>query len=154
MSKLILSIELVPKSSWLNNVRAIVSQQQWDIIRSRVYSKFYNMCEICGGVGPKHPVECHEVWSYDDETNIQKLESMTALCPNCHMVKHIGLAQINGNYQKALSHFMSINGLGKDKAVKLINDSFVLWQKRSKKKWTIDVSSLKEFGIDIESFKK
>lgn len=150
MKSLKLSVELVPQSSWLNNVRAVVTSSQWDVIRGVVSSKTYYMCEICGGVGPKHPVECHEVWSYDHKTLIQKLERMIALCPDCHMVKHIGFAKIQGKFDKALKHFMRINGLGKDKAVKLIDDSFVIWAERSKKKWKLDLSHLKEYGIDPE----
>lgn len=151
MNKLKLIIELVPQSSWLNNVRSIVSQKQWDIIRRAVYSKAYDICEICSEYGAEHPVECHEVWIYDDKSLIQKLDRMIALCPNCHMVKHIGLTTIQGKKNEALSHFMRINGLGKDKAVKLINDSFTLWKKRSKKKWKLDISHLEEYGIKTES---
>jgi len=154
LSKLKLTIGLVPKSSWLNNVRAIVTDKQWDTIRSSVYSKAYYMCEICGEVGPNHPVECHEIWSYDDKSLIQKLEGMISLCPNCHMVKHIGLAQIQGKFNKALKHFMHVNGLDKDKAVKLIDDSFKIWEKRSKKKWILDLSHLSEYGLDPESLVK
>lgn len=38
------------------------------------------------------PVECHEVWDYDDDRKIQRLERRVALCPACHEVKHAGLA--------------------------------------------------------------
>lgn len=65
-----------------------------------------------------------------------------------HITVHFGFAQIKGKGDQALKHFMTINGLGKDKAVKLINDSFVLWQKRSKKQWKLDISMLQEYGID------
>jgi hypothetical protein len=154
MRKVILTIELVPSSSWLNNVRAIVTDKQWNSIKSSVYSKAYYMCEICGEVGPNHPVECHEIWTYDDKSLIQKLEGMISLCPNCHMVKHIGLAQIQGRFDKALKHFMRVNGLGKDKAVKLIDDSFKIWRERSNKKWKLDLSHLSEYGLDVESLVK
>lgn len=154
MSKIKLTIELVPKSSWLSNVRAIVTNKQWDAIKSSVYSKAYYMCEICGEIGPNHPVECHEIWSYDDKSFIQKLEGMISLCPNCHMVKHIGFAKIQGSFNKAVRHFMRVNSLGKDKAVKLIEDSFKIWEKRSKKKWTLDLSHLSEYGLDVESLIK
>jgi len=45
-----LTIELVPSSSWTNNVRAIVTKKQWDIIKVKVSSKAYSVCEICSGV--------------------------------------------------------------------------------------------------------
>lgn len=154
MTKLKLTIELVPSSSWLNNVRAIVSRKQWDILRNQVYDQAWNVCQICGGVGPKHPVECHEIWHYDDKKLIQKLENMIALCPNCHMVKHIGLAQIQDKGERALKHFMKVNNLKKKEADKHIADAFMKWAERSGKTWKLDISSLERYGIDVKQIKK
>jgi hypothetical protein len=53
-------------------------------------------CEICGGRGPEHPVECHERWRYNDLIRTQTLVRMIALCPACHQVKHVGLANVRG----------------------------------------------------------
>lgn len=148
--KIKLSIELVPSSSWTDNVRAIVTKKQWDHIKSQVSSKAYDLCEICGGVGPKHPVECHEIWNYDDKKLIQKLEGMIALCPDCHMVKHIGLAEIRGLRAKAVKHLMKINQITNAQAEKYIAESFKKWAERSKKKWTLDLSYLQEFNIEVK----
>ena len=60
-----LTIELVPKTSWFTNLRSLVSKEQWDKIRNKVYWKAGYKCEICGSKGPKWPVECHEIWHYD-----------------------------------------------------------------------------------------
>lgn len=151
--KLKLNIELVPSSCWLSNVRAVVSVSQWDTIRHQVYSAAYNMCQICGEVGPKHPVECHEIWEYDDKKLIQKLVGMIALCPSCHMVKHIGLAQLRGVGEKAIKHFMKINNLKKKDAQKYIAEAFKIWSKRSNENWILDISHLSEYGIDINKIK-
>lgn len=148
-----LTIELVPSSSWMNNVRTVLTTKQWDILRKAVYEKAWNICEICGGTGNKHPVECHEVWSYDDKTHIQKLIRMIALCPNCHTVKHFGLAQLRGKADWAKKHFMKINNLKSAEAEKYIKQAFQTWLDRSKKEWTLDLSSLKEYGIDYEKLK-
>lgn len=152
--KLKLDIELVPSTSWTNNVRAIVTKTQWDKIKSAVASKAYYICEICGGVGPKHPVECHEVWSYDDKTCVQTLVRMIALCPNCHSVKHIGYAEISGKFANAVQHLMKVNKLTKVAAGKVISDAFTKWAERSKKNWTVDISQLEDYGIDISKLKK
>ena len=149
-----LSIELVPSSSWFNNVRAVVTKKQWDFLKSKVSSKAYNICEICGGVGPKHPVECHEIWSYNNKSLVQKLEGMIALCPNCHMVKHFGLARIMGKEAKALLHFMKVNNLTPKKAEVAISEAFKVWAERSKKTWKLDISHLETYGIDVEKIKK
>jgi hypothetical protein len=152
--KLKLDIELVPSTSWYNNVRAVVTKTQWDKIKSAVASKAYYVCEICGGVGPKHPVECHEVWAYNDKTHVQTLERMIALCPDCHTVKHFGLAQVMNRTAKATAHLMKINKIDYFTASRYIDDAFKLWEKRSKKKWTVDISRLKDYGIDTSQLKK
>lgn len=154
MTKHKLTIELVPSSSWTDNVRAIVSKKQWDYLKSQVSSRAYNVCEICGGVGPKHPVECHEIWSYNNKKLIQKLEGMMALCPDCHMVKHIGLAGIMGKRAQALRHLMAINKMTIKKAEAYVEEAFKIWAERSKKTWTLDISHLEEYGIDIRKLKK
>lgn len=149
-----LSIELVPATSWLNNVRAVVTQAQWDYIKSQVYSKAYYQCEICGGTGDKHPVECHEVWSYDNKTSVQKLERMIALCPQCHQVKHFGFAQTQGRGMTAMYHLMSVNELTWKKAEAYVKAAFKVWEERSRKTWTLDISILTDYGIDISKIKK
>lgn len=154
MNKLLLSIELVPSSSWLNNVRAILTRKQWDVLRKQVYEQAWNICQICEGVGSKHPVECHEIWSYDDKTLIQKLEGMTALCPDCHMVKHMGLAQIRNKGDRALKHLMKVNKLKKKDADIYVANSFAKWAERSSKNWKLDISFLERYGIDVKQIKK
>lgn len=153
MKDLRLSIELVPQSCWFSNVRSVVSKTQWDKIRKQVATKAWDVCEICGGVGPNYPVECHEIWSYDDKKQIQKLEGMIALCPDCHRVKHFGFAQIQGKGKEALQHLMKINDLTKKRAEKYVKEAFELWALRSTKKWALDISYLSEYGIDTNKIK-
>lgn len=152
--KVKLTIELVPSSSWTDNVRAVVSKKQWDYLKSQVSAKAWNVCEICGGVGPKHPVECHEIWSYDNKKLIQKLEGMTALCPSCHMVKHIGLAGIMGRQAQALGHLMAVNKMTITQAKTYVEEAFKVWAERSKKSWKLDLSHLEEYGIDVSKLKR
>lgn len=154
MSAIKLSIELVPSTSWFNNVRAVVSKKQWDYLKSQVSSRAYNVCEICGGVGPKHPVECHEIWSFNNKTLVRKLEGMIALCPNCHMVKHIGFAEIQGKRVTAIRHLMSVNKLTITKAEAYVTEAFKVWAERSTKTWKLDISHLEEYGIDLTKIKK
>lgn len=152
-NKLKLTIELVPSTSWYNNVRAVVTKSQWDKLRSAVYSQAYSLCEICGGSGSKHPVECHEVWLYDDKLCIQTLERMIALCPDCHQVKHFGLAEVQGKRDKALKHLMKVNKLTVIEAEDYVKQAFNIWYNRSKNNWTVDISNLADYGIDISKLK-
>lgn len=149
-----LDIELVPQTCWFSNVRFAVSKSRWDTIKSAVAAKAWNVCRICGDVGPKHPVECHEIWHYDDVKLIQKLTGMIALCPNCHMVKHFGFAQISGKSEKAIKHLMKINELTRLTAEATVKRAFVVWERRSKKQWKLDISTLSEYGIDVSKIKE
>ena len=137
-----LTIELVPSTSWLNNLRSILSKKDWDTLRRQTYIDAEYKCEVCSGVGSKHLVECHETWSYDDKKKIQKLEGLIALCPKCHMVKHMGFAYIKGNGEKAKNHFIKINKISENKANKYIKDAFSLHHKRSLYDWSVDISFL------------
>lgn len=140
-----LTAELVPKTAWYSNVRSNVSRTEWDKIRHAVYKKAGNVCEICGGIGNNHPVECHEVWEYDEKTHVQKLARMIALCPDCHSVKHLGRAQFVGIYEKAFKHLMKINGWDKHTAEQYVKNIFIQWENRSKHQWKLDLDELKHY---------
>ena len=146
-----LNIQLVPQTCFYKNVRQILMPEQWKIICSQVYSTYYYQCAICDGVGEKHPVEGHEVWDYDDKNCIQILREILALCPMCHLTVHFGFAQTQGRGTHALKHFMKINKLSKKKALIAIAAAFAVWQIRSAKKWTLDLSVLEDYGIDVSN---
>jgi len=149
-----LTIELVPRTCWYSNVRSEVSSQEWDKIKLAVSSKAGRMCEICGGRGPKWPVECHEVWDYNDKTKTQTLARMIALCPSCHEVKHIGLASIKGREEIAATHLAKVNQMSLRDAKQYIRESFEKWYERSEHQWKLDLSALSEYGITPSKTRK
>lgn len=149
-----LSIELVPETSWFSNVRSMVTKAQWDAIKAVVFSKAYYMCEICGNVGSRHPVECHEIWHYNDHDKIRTLTGMIALCPDCHMVKHYGLAEVQGREHHAFLHFKKINKLRSSQARAHVARAFRVWDARSNHKWKVDISHLHDYGIDASKLKE
>jgi len=139
-----LTIELVPKGQWGMNLRSELPRAAWNRLRRDTYKAADYHCEVCGGVGSKHPVECHERWRYDDDTKTQVLEGLIALCPACHEVKHIGRAGAVGRLEHAVAHLMKVNGWEADRALEYIDDAFSLWAKRSQAEWTLDLSWLHE----------
>lgn len=147
-----LTIELVPKTSWYTNVRSEVTDEEWDAIRRAVYRRADYQCEVCGGQGDDHPVECHEVWEYDDENHVQRLKRMIALCPDCHQVKHIGYASSQGKGHEAAEHLSEVNGWSLERAMEYINDSFEQWRERSQHDWDVDISILE--GEEYQQFLK
>ena len=142
-SGLKLQIELIPDSCWYFNVRSNVKTKQWDIIRKRVYQEADYRCEICGGRGIRYSVDCHEIWVYDDEKLIQKLDRFQALCPLCHEVKHLGLANVKGNGERAFGRFIELNRLDISIAIEIKKAVFLQWKARSAKQWTLNIELLK-----------
>lgn len=141
---MILTIELVPKTAWFTNLRSHLTSKEWDVVRKKCYKEANYQCEICGGKGNKHPVECHEKWDFEDGKIT--LKGLIALCPSCHEVKHIGLAGIRGRGEIALKHFMKVNNIDRKTASHYIQEAFELYHKRSEReKWELDVSYLSEY---------
>jgi len=138
-----LTIELVPKTSWFTNLRSILPREDWDMVRHATYKSADYHCEICGGRGEAHPVECHEIWGYDDDQHRQVLIGLIALCPDCHRVKHIGLAQVRGAYPEALQHLARVNGWSIREAETYVALAFRKWRDRNHFKWEVDISFIK-----------
>lgn len=142
--QLAVQIELVPATSWYQNLRKILPRETWDKIRFYVHNYYENKCAICRASGILH---YHEIWIYDDEKHIQKLKGFTALCQMCHSVKHIGLAEIRASrgeldLEKIVRHFMKVNNCDRRTFEQHKQDAFEKWEKRSKHKWTLDFGKL------------
>lgn len=140
-----LTIELVPASSWGDNLRSLLSAAQWKALRTACYHNADHKCEVCGGVGRNHPVEAHEIWEYQDGPQwIQKLTGLIALCPSCHKCKHMGFASIQGPevFARAINHLAKVNEWSTEQAYEYICNQFEIHNIRSRMKWTVDTSWL------------
>lgn len=144
-----LSINLIPQSSWCSNLRSLLTKKEWEMCKSYSKSKNNNKCEICNGQGKKWKTECHEEWEFDEVKNIQKLTKITALCPSCHEVKHIGLANANNRFNEAFNHFLKINEVSNKEGWLYIQKSFQDWERRSNLDWELDCSYLLELSNEI-----
>jgi hypothetical protein len=151
MSKIKLTIELVPSTSFYTNVRSILPKSEWDRLRKISYKKAGYKCEICKGSGLeqgyKHPVECHEIWEYRKD-GTQYLKGLISLCPRCHQVKHIGRSMKVGLAKQATEHLRKVNGWTKQEAQNYIGYSFQEYILRSKQQWKLNLSVLSEkYGV-------
>lgn len=138
-----LKIELVPSTSWYDNLRKKTSKTEWDKIRKQSYADANHKCAICGADGR---LNCHEIWEYDDKTHIQKLTGFIALCNNCHMIKHIGFAGIQASkglldMEKLIEHFMKVNNCNREVFEKHLEEAFAQWRERSKHEWQVDLGA-------------
>lgn len=149
-----LTIELIPTTTWKLNLRSLLRPKDWDKIRKESYELANNVCEICGGVGffgkGKKKLECHEKWSFDDINKVQKLEGVVALCPICHMCKHIGFHFMQGKEELIKTHLQRINLMSYSKVNQYIAQEFAKHQERSQHEWTLDVTWLKNKELSIK----
>lgn len=147
-----LTIELVPSTAWSINVRSEVSKAEWDKIRRKSYKAAGYKCEICDDSGLNqgfnHPVECHEIWNYNDVTHDQVLIGFISLCPKCHRCKHPGLASINGEIEMVQEHLMKVNGMTKKQMEAYFSKVTTEWNKRSKHQWDLDITYVVEYLKD------
>jgi len=145
-----LSCELVPRSTWGENVRSLLTRSQWDRLRRFVYAQAGGACEICGDVGTnqgrKHDLEAHEVWAHDDDTHTQTLMRMIALCPECHRVKHIGRAFATGAHHRALAHLARVNAWGDAEVYAHVDAHFTLHTLRSAHAWEVRYDGLAAYA--------
>ncbi|OBS10267.1 type IV secretion system DNA-binding domain-containing protein [Acidihalobacter prosperus] len=137
-----LSLELIPATCAGENLRHILTADQWQRLQKRTAAEAGGVCEICGGVGDKWPVETHEVWSYDDQAKVQKLERLQALCPSCHQAKHLGHAAQKGQEQEAMKRLAELNQWDAETARKYIDQEMKICRERSRHKWTQDLQIL------------
>lgn len=144
----VLEIELVPATSWGDNLRSRLRPSEWDKIRRRAYAEAGHICQLCGGVGTKHPVEAHERWHYDDPRLIQTLTGMVALCPTCHKAKHIGRTLTVGpaeEIDRVVRHIGKVNGWEERETWDAIHEAFLIWELRSTYQWELDISFIEDW---------
>lgn len=82
---------------------------------------------------------------------VQKLTGLTALCPSCHQVKHIGLAEIRGQAEAAKKHLAKVNCWTTQQTETYLAEVWQIWGERSQHSWKLDLSWLEqEFAIKVE----
>lgn len=137
--KLKLTIELVPETSWHNNLRSLLPISAWETLRKKVLADYRNVCGICGASGSLH---CHEMWEYDNEKHTQSLRGCMALCGLCHAVKHLGLSEMrwdDGALDRLTAHFMRINRCDRKTFEDHRREAFRVFEERSKHSWQVAI---------------
>jgi len=144
-----LFVDMIPRTSWCKNIRtAILHKKDWVRLRKLACERTNYTCECCGS---HHDIEVHERFEYNEETQVQKLMRIVALCQQCHQSTHMGLAGINGKIKEAQQHLSKVRGFTPDELRSHIQEANSLWKKRSEITWTIDLSLVENNGIEIHS---
>ena len=141
------NIDLVPQKSWGKSLYQLARTKSsgfrsiWDRIRERELERCGYKCEICGTSGEKGELLCHEKWCYDESDYTQRLTGYEVVCKNCNLILHIGRTSVIGLVDRAVAHFQSVTGLGKNELIKGVNEAKAEWLARSTHTWKIDISS-------------
>lgn len=161
--RLKLKIELVPRTTWFTSLFSLLPSDIWKQIREEHIQKPGAKCEICNST--KGPFQLHEKWEYNDENHVQKLVGLQLLCRKCHLIKHIGLAEIKAsedeiNYDELVEHFCRVSRCSKQDFEKHQEEAFRIWEIRSSYEWKqdfgehsryIDENKLKERSTILSS---
>lgn len=131
---------MVPQTVWGKNLRALLPQHEWDVVRKAAYAASGNRCRVCGERGPQWPVEADEGRDYDDETRTQTLKGVIALCPDCHHIRHWGKTMIDGHEEQAFALLMSLNRWTRAQAEEAVAFALDQWERRSRHEWESDYS--------------
>lgn len=138
-----LTFEMVPEACWYTNLRSVLPPASWDKIRRAAYARANGRCTCCGRKVSR--LEAHERWSYDEKRALQKLETVVALCRNCHEVVHISRTQLIGRGGEAMEWFMKVNGCSQmDFHAELDRANKEYFRRNKIENWTTDISWLKE----------
>ncbi|MGH3614154.1 MAG: hypothetical protein ACRDRK_16485, partial [Pseudonocardia sp.] len=147
-----LFVDLVPRSCWFTNVRSCVSEQDWERLRRPILRRAGYQCEACGDGEDRatgRRLEVHERWHYNNDTGVQTLRRLICLCSPCHLVTHLGYANVTGRAEEALAHLRRVNGWDDGKTFGHVYASEQLWLDRSARTWTLDLSMLTGAGIAV-----
>ncbi|MFZ6733210.1 HNH endonuclease [Undibacterium sp. Ji42W] len=155
LSRPVLSIEPVPFSSRFSSVRSYLGHAEFNRLKKAVFIRAGYRCEICleNGFeqGHQHPVECHEVFEYDELKGTQKITALMSLCPRCHSVKNIELsrAKSDDEFEAAMAQLARINGWSKPQAQTYYQHALHVWKERSKKSWELNLDMLDGTGLQF-----
>lgn len=150
-----LAIELVPSGSWNSNLRSILTAKGWNTVRQPILRRAGGSCEICKAKSGR--LECHEVWNYDDDTGVQSLVDVVAICKRCHQVKHFGFTMTLVDkgvvkMDQVIDHFRRVNGCSGYDFEDHVSESFKVWNKRNLVEWEMDISKVTEILEEEEKY--
>ncbi len=143
-----LNFERVPDSCWYSNLRSILSKAQWDYIKKDARKRANGKCMICGRKSTR--LETHEQWEYDEETCVQKLSDIKAICPDCHRVIHFGFTTLKfDNVERYENHFIKVNDCTYAEFKEQLNKANIDHQRRNQiDEWKLDLQYLSRYIID------
>lgn len=147
-----LFVDMIPRTCWFTNVRTCVSERDWERLRRMILRRARQQCEACGAGedrAARRWLEAHERWRYDDRSGTQTLRRLICVCSPCHLVTHLGYANVTGRSEEALAHLRQVTGMTDEQASRHVDDAGRLWVERSARAWHLDLRMLTDAGVTL-----
>lgn len=144
MENLKLTINMLPKGAWNNDLSKTLPKKDWNILRQVALKRANGNCEICGY--KTDDLDVHEEWDFDINNKTQTLRDIKAICTRCHGVKHFKNSVRLGFGEQAQAHFMKFNNCSEIQFVTYLNKSLLEYNERNTIfRWKI-IANLEKFG--------
>ena len=152
-----LPLSLIPLTA-LQNARTVLTPEQWRAAARQTYARSGHRCEACATPYPSGSSlgsggwEAHETWLFE-EGGVQKLVALRNLCQRCHKTTHLSFTRSRSGSDAvaaaALAHLARVNGWTSPAvAAEYARLELAICQARSRQTWKLDLSLLREFGIE------
>ncbi len=144
MSELKLTIDMLPKGAWNNDLSRTLPKKDWDTLREHCYKKANKKCQICGYETDE--LDAHEIWEFNKTNQTQTLKDIIGICTKCHGVKHFRNSIRLGYGNQAKAHFLHINKCSEMEFANHLNKSLIEYEELNKVyRWKMIVD-LNQFG--------
>jgi hypothetical protein len=163
MVKRRLEIEAIPESCFFSNLRKLLPRKRWDEIRVEAYVEHLDKCAICGIIPDKGKLHAHEWWLFQDDTWVQELGKVVALCNLCHMAKHpikafMLIDEGRMDYGEYVGHYCEVNDCYESDFIEDLKVALGVFAERSKHEWILKIGDYidevkEEFTESIEQGK-
>lgn len=147
-----LNIDLIPKGAWGNNLRTLLSEKDWELLREECYKKANHHCQICGV--NTDDLDAHEVWKFNIKTKTQTLKDIIGICNKCHGVIHYRNSDRLGYGENAKQHFMQVNNATELEFATNLTKALITFENRNKVyRWKLK-ADLEKFGLTDAEIKQ
>lgn len=144
MGEFKLTIDLLPKGAWNNDLSKTLPKKDWDTLREICYKKADHKCQICGA--KTDDLDAHEVWEFNIQKKTQTLKEIIGICSKCHGVKHFKNSVRLGYGEQAKEHFIKVNKCSEMEFASHLNQALIEYEERNKVfRWKM-IADLSKFG--------
>lgn len=141
VSPMVLTIDLVPGPLHGQSLANLLNRNEWERLRADTLRRKGALCEVCGA---RSPLECDEVWDYDDTARVARLAQLRIICRMCHRAKHYGRTRSVFDEQEVeavIAHFCRVNGCDRAAFEAHQKQASELWWERTQPErgtWSVD----------------